>query len=97
MKKKCNELSKIDELREALHAKGITDGMIMSAVTTQKIKNVEKAIDDHLNAPFSGTLIEAKKEIDRLTTMAEAVMQLNLLRMIIGIEKSLDIIWNKEV
>lgn len=78
----------VDDLHKKLNEAGITDEEILSVKTAQKMKNVRKAIEARLNAPYSGTLREAKGELDRLTMMVEAMMLLDTLRFTLIIKKS---------
>lgn len=78
----------VDDLHKTLNEAGITDEEILSVKTAQKMKNVRRAIEARLNAPYSGTLREAKGELDRLAMMTEAMMLLNILRFSLIIKKS---------
>ena len=89
--KKGNRSKKIDEvddLHKKLNEAGITDEEILSVKTAQKMENVRKAIEARLNAPYSGTLREAKEELDRLTVMVEGMMLLDTLRLYLTVRRS---------
>lgn len=89
MKKKTDDtIDRILDLQRSLNEKGITDEEILSVKTTQKMENVRKTIEARLNAPYSGTLREAKKELDGLTMIVESMMQLDILRTYLTVNKS---------
>lgn len=78
----------VDDLHKKLNEAGITDEEILSVKTAQRMKNVRRAIEARLNAPYSGTLREAKEQLDRLAMMTEAMMLLKILRFSLIIKKS---------
>lgn len=78
----------VDDLHKKLNEAGITDEEILSVKTARKMENVRRAIEARLNAPYSGTLREAKGELDRLTMMVEGMILLDILRFSLIIKKS---------
>lgn len=83
-----SRLKTVDDIHKRLNENGITDEEILSARTATKIEKIQKAIEARFNAPFSGTLCEAKEQLDRLAMMTEAMMLLNILRFSLTIKKS---------
>ena len=91
MKKKTDDtIDRILVLKRVLNQNGISDEDILSVKIAAQMEKVGKAVKARLDAPFSGTLREAKEELDRLNMIMNSVMLLDALRIYLTVRKCVE-------